>query len=90
MQSVAPEKNHSLSWGSEQLNVHRPAGEVGRGAAGTPRHPKHQPVVCFLSCRKEENQSWIVEAHYDTTCFLMDSHRSWVKVMPLKTEQPGR
>lgn len=36
MQSVAPEKNRSLSWGSEQLNALRRAGwGGGRGAAGT-------------------------------------------------------
>lgn len=54
MQSVAPEKNRSLSWGKEQLNVHRPAGEARRGLRGTHSIPDTSGLAPFLSCRKRK------------------------------------
>lgn len=54
MQSVAPEKNRSLSWGSKQLNIHRPAGEAKRGLQGTHSIPDASQLALFLSCRKRK------------------------------------
>lgn len=73
MQSVAPEKKCSLSWGKEQLNVHRRrAGEVRHRAAGNLQHPKHlqRGGKSILGSRSPLGHS----------LFFNDSHRPWVKV----------
>lgn len=101
MQLVAPEKNRSLSWGSEQLNVHRLGGWRGsrgggkQGSCRDPQHPKHPPASIHPLPQKEENRSRTEEAYMTSLVFLIDSHRPWVKVMSLKTlrakwYQPGR
>lgn len=56
MQSVAPEKNHSLSWGSEQLKAHRPAGEAGCRAAGWGRRMGPQDGAAGWGCRIAASQ----------------------------------
>ena len=59
------------------------------GAAGSQRPSASQPAG-FPSCRKEENRSRTVEAHYNTACFVMDSHKPRVTVMSLQTSQLNR
>ena len=54
MQSVAPEKNRSLSWGNKQLNIHRPVGEAECGLQGTHSIPDARQLALFLSCRKRK------------------------------------
>lgn len=81
---------HSAGEAGRAAECSEASGRAGHGAAGvgvggTCSIPVTSLLAFFRSCRKEENRSGTVETHYDTACFLMDSHRPWVKVMSLKT-----
>ena len=67
---------HSAGEASRAAECSEASGKAGHGGLrGTRSIPVTSLIAFSLSCRKEENQSGKVEAHYDTASFLMDSHR---------------